>query len=286
MEQVLTLKVRLYPTSEQAKLFKAVLVEYQRLCNIVSQWYFDENFLPSRPQFQKEMYYRLRANSKLNSQMVQSVFRTILARYEAVSTQLKRHPFRYDTGKKDKHGKAIWKSIHKDLTWLQKPIKFKRPQADYVRNRSYSLVNAASLISINTLSKRLKVKYDLRVRDFLLTHTLKDAKLVQACGKWFLHIAYLLKSKDWQQSTNCKIVGIDRGLRQIMTCYGNHGKTTFFNGKRVAYLRKKYHYLRKQLQKVNTKSAKRKLKKLGHKENRWMNVCNKGCYQPAKCSHI
>ncbi|MED7629195.1 UNVERIFIED_CONTAM: transposase, partial [Lactobacillus helveticus] len=44
MQQTLTAKIRLYPTYEQIALFKAVTKEYQRLCNIVSQWYFDGHF--------------------------------------------------------------------------------------------------------------------------------------------------------------------------------------------------------------------------------------------------
>lgn len=44
MQQTLTAKIRLYPTNEQIVSFKAITREYQRLCNIVSQWYFDGHF--------------------------------------------------------------------------------------------------------------------------------------------------------------------------------------------------------------------------------------------------
>ena len=141
MEQTLTAKVRLYPTAEQAKMFKAVTKEYQRLCNIVSQWVFDQHFKVNQKKFQKEMYHSLRAESPaLNSLMVQSTYRTVEARYKTVRTQLSQHPYRYNTGEKNKDGKEIWKSVDRTLEWLWKPIHFKRPQADYVRNSNYSFV--------------------------------------------------------------------------------------------------------------------------------------------------
>ena len=122
MQQTLTAKIRLYPTHEQIALFKAVTKEYQRLCNIVSQWYFDGYFNANQKVFQKDMYHYLRNESpKLNSQMVQSTYRTVKARYDTVRTQLYQHPYRYDTGLIDeKTGKHIWESIPRTLEWLWK----------------------------------------------------------------------------------------------------------------------------------------------------------------------
>ena len=98
VKQTLTAKIRLYPTNEQIASFKAITKEYQRLCNIVSQWYFDEHFSANQKVFQKVMYRYLRSESpKINSQMVQSTYRTVKARYDAVETQLYQHPYRYDT---------------------------------------------------------------------------------------------------------------------------------------------------------------------------------------------
>lgn len=96
MEQILTAKVRLYPTAEQAEMFKSVTKEYQRICNIVSQWVFDQRFKVNQKKFQKEMYHLLRSESPdLNSLMVQSTYRTVEARYKTVETQLKQRPYHY-----------------------------------------------------------------------------------------------------------------------------------------------------------------------------------------------
>ena len=271
MQLTLTSKVRLYPTAEQARQFERVTVEYQRVCNLVSQWEFEKRFKANQKIFQKELYHQIRAESSLNSLMVQSTYRTVEARYKAVRQQLFQHPYHF----KDKNtGK--WYQYGRDLNWLHKPIKFSRPQADYVRNLNYSFVKKGTLLSINVLGARIKVQYNSQYTQdwFSLNAKLGTAKLVQSCGHWFLHIPVTMNVTDWQKSSNQHIVGIDRGLRQIMTIYDECGRTKFFNGKRLAYQRHKYAYLRQKLQAAGTKSAKRHLKWLGQRENRWINDVN------------
>lgn len=271
MENTITAKIRLYPTEEQAKQFKAVAVAYQKLCNVVSQWYFDNHFKVNRKKFNAEMYHTLRQQMpELNSAMVQSVYRTVEARYKTVKTQLRQQPYHYqdvNTGK--------WYQTYRTLEWLRKPIQFKRPQADYVRNINYSFVQKGTKISMNVLGKRIKVAFNGNYLDFFdPSYKLGTAKLVQLKKHWFLHIPVTIQSDEWTKENNQHVIGIDRGLRQIMTIYDEQGKTKFFNGHKVAYIRRKYYYLRKQLQSKGTKSAKRKLKKLGQKENRWMTDIN------------
>ena len=277
MSQTLVTKVRLYPTAKQAEMFKAVTKEYRRLCNIVSQWYFDHHFQVTRKDFNRDMYHPLRQLSpQINSAMVQSTYRTVEAHYKAVATQLAQHPYRYNTGEKDASGKDIWRSAPRDLNWLWKPIRFKRPQADYVRRINYSFVQHGTKLSLNVLGERIKVAFNVNYVQpwFALDAQLGTAKLVQLKRKWFLHIPITINTPDWQRSVNQHIVGIDRGLRQIMTVYDEHGKTSFFNGKRIAFQRRKFNYLRAKLQAKGTKSAKRHLKRIAGRENRWMSDVN------------
>lgn len=278
VKQTLTAKIRLYPTNEQIASFKAITKEYQRLCNIVSQWYFDEHFSANQKVFQKVMYRYLRSESpKINSQMVQSTYRTVKARYDAVETQLYQHPYRYDTEVIDeKTGKHIWKSVPRTLEWLWKPVRFKRPQADYVHGSNYSFVKNCTMISLNVLGERIKVSFKADYLDDLFSANAKlgTAKLVQLKKHWFLHVPVTIEVDEWEKLRNRHIVGIDRGLRQIMTVYDEKGKTKFFNGKQIAYRRKKFAYLRKRLQSAGTKSAKRHLKRLAGRENRWMEDIN------------
>ncbi|MDY5290221.1 MAG: transposase, partial [Ligilactobacillus salivarius] len=270
MKTVITAKVRLYPNQEQVAQFKAVTKEYQRLCNLVSQWYFDNDCKVNRKKFNKEMYRYLRAESKeINSAMVQSTYRTVEARYKTVETQLKQRPYRYQD-----QNTGEWYHEKRDLSWLQ-AVKFSRPQADYVRNINYSFVEQGSKISMNVLGQRIKVAFNGNYLNFFdPNYKLGTAKLVQLKKHWFLHIPVTIETDDWEKEHNQHIIGLDRGLRQIVTSYDEKGKTSFKNGKAIAYKRRKYAYLRSQLQSKGTKSAKRKLKRLSQKENRWISDVN------------
>ena len=271
MKTVITAKIRLYPNQEQVAQFKAVTKEYQRLCNLVSQWYFDNDCKVNRKKFNKEMYHYLRAESKeINSAMVQSTYRTVEARYKTVETQLKQRPYRYQD-----QNTSEWYHEKRDLSWLHKAVKFSRPQADYVRNINYSFVEQGSKISMNVLGQRIKVAFNGNYLNFFdPNYKLGTAKLVQLKKHWFLHIPVTIETDDWEKEHNQHIIGLDRGLRQIVTSYDEKGKTSFKNGKAIAYKRRKYAYLRSQLQSKGTKSAKRKLKRLSQKENRWISNVN------------
>ena len=63
-------------------------------------------------------------------------------------------------------------------------------------------------------------------------------------------------------------------MRFLASCYDEQGKTLFYNGQKVLRKRRKYKKLRAQLQAKGTKSAKRRLKKIGQRENRWMSDVN------------
>jgi hypothetical protein len=104
---------------------------------------------------QEELYDEIRARFGLKSQMTISSFKTVAARYKTVREQLQRNPFKYQ----DEDGKWIY--ISRTLEWLMKPIVFSRPQADLVRGRDYSFVDNGTMISVNTLGKRVRVSFDV-----------------------------------------------------------------------------------------------------------------------------
>ena len=276
-QQVITAKVRLKPTSKQAQQFEHVSEVYRKACNIVSEWYFDNHFNVARKDFNRDMYYVLKNQFPLlNTAMVQSVYRTVKARYDSVKTQLTKKPYKVWSGKYDKKRRKIYLRIKRDLEWLQRPITFRRKQADYLRNTNYSFTKDYGLISLNVLDKRIKVDYDHYFNHFLFDfgYSLGTAKLVKSCNHWFLHIPITIEVPELQDDDIRHVVGIDRGLNFIATCYDEKGKTKFISGKHVMRVRNKYKKLRANLQAKGTKSAKRRLKKLGQRENRWMTDVN------------
>ena len=70
------------------------------------------------------------------------------------------------------------------------------------------------------------------------------------------------------------MVGIDRGINFLAVSYDSKGKSTFFDGGKIKHKRAHYKELRKELQKKQTPSSRRRLKKIGSRENRWMNDVN------------
>lgn len=261
-----TLKLRLYPNTIQAQQLLAMSREYQRLANLTSQWVFDHDFPLSPLKINHALYQLFRQTSPLNSQMIQSVFRTVVARYKTVLSQMKQHAYRYQ----DEHGK--WVQTPKDLTWLFKPIHFSRPQADLVRNSNYSFVNDSTKISLTTLGKRTKMSFTIKGFEqyFQNGWKLGTAKLIHSQGKWALHIGITKEVADFTVGLQAQVVGVDRGLRFLATTYDRLGKTLFFSGRKILLKRKKFLENRRRLQSKGTKSAKKKLKQLAQRENRWM----------------
>ena len=264
----ITLKLRLYPNQQQANLLEATMQQYQLACNLVSTYYFEHNFKPNQSDLQKHLYHLIRNKFGLKAQMTESTFKTVLARYKAINTQLRQSPYHF----KDNNTNQ-WYTEKRDLGWLQKPINFKRPQCDLVRNNDWSFVK--DQLSINTLGKREKVNYTAKgFEKYFKLGKLGTAKLVKSCGHYFLHVACTLETPSFSKTNLKHVVGIDRGLRFLTTVYGEKGTTSFVSGKSVIIKRRKYKRLRQQLQSKGTKSAKRRLKKIGQRENRWMSDIN------------
>lgn len=265
-----TIKLRIHVIPEQETLFRQMTEQYRQACNFVSQYIFDNQFDLTYQRLNKKLYSSLRGLFGLKSQLAQSSIKTTIARYKTVKQQLFRKPYRY----KDEDGN--WQRIPKDLEWLWKPVFFRRPQADLVRNRDYSFVDDGQTLSINTLGKRTKCTFESEhFAEYLDgSYDLGTAKLIELKGLWYLHIPVTKAVEDFQKENVRHVAGIDRGLRFLTVSYDEQGKTEFVSGKKIATKRHKFKEVRKQLQSKGTKSAKRKLEAISGRENRWMSDVN------------
>lgn len=265
-----TIKLHIHVTPEQEILFRQMTEQYRQACNFISQYVFDNGFELNSNAIQKVLYKDVRSLFGLKSQLTTSSFKTVTARYKAIKTQLSQNPYRY----KDEDGN--WQRIAKTLEWLWKPVFFRRSQADLVRNRDYSFVDDGQVLSINTLGKRTKCTFEGEHFSEYLdgSYQLGTAKLVELKGLWYLHIPVTKTVEDFQKENVRHVVGIDRGLRFLTVSYDEHGKTEFVSGKKIATKRHKFQEVRRQLQSKGTKSAKRRLKAISGRENRWMSDVN------------
>lgn len=246
---------------------------FRQGCNFVSEYMFNNGFPMNTTGLIKILYNDLREQFGLKSQMAQSCVRTVITRYRSVQTQLRKE-YVWDGYKKDNHGREVKNYVPKTLEYLCYPIEFKRPQLDLVRNRDYSYKDDRSM-TLNTIHGRVVVTPIFKGFEqyFDGSWTLGTAKVLKSGKHWYLHIA-ATKQVEQSEFKSSHVVGIDRGLRQLLTIYDEKGRTTFVNGKQILQKRRYYKNLRKELQSKGTKSAKRRLKAIGERESRWMSDVN------------
>ena len=126
------------------------------------------------------------------------------------------------------------------------------------------------LVSIASISGRIKATFDLPEYYYRYLHwEIRSSTLGydKRSDTFYLHVT--MRTKSPVPSGN-RVLGIDRGIVNIAVCSNNR----FFNGKQIKNVRGKYKYLRAKLQSKGTKSAKRLLKKISGKENRFVKDTN------------
>ena len=253
-------------TDKDSAKFMEVSVRFCEACDFVSQYVFDNGFPLNALYLQTCLYRTVRKKFGLKSQMAISVFKTVAARYKARQTQLEKEPYKYQ----DENGK--WVYIERTLEWLWYPIRFKKPQCDLVSGRDWCFTRGK--LSINTLGGRVKVVCE---RPFCFekyfdgTWRFTTAKLVKNGRYWYLHVSVTKEVPDtFRRYEPSHIAGIDRGIRNEETIYDGEGRTTFISGKEDSRRRGQFLETRAGLQARGTKSAKRTLKRISGRENRWM----------------
>jgi len=130
---------------------------------------------------------------------------------------------------------------------------------------SYTLNLDKSEVSLLTVNGRLKTNIVISDyhRKYFTGWKHTSADLCIKNHKVYLHIVFEQDIADCPQSG--KILGIDRGINNLAVTSDNK----FYSGKQVKKICGKYKKLRSRLQKKNTKSAKRHLKKLSGQERRF-----------------
>lgn len=273
---VKTMKLHIHPTDQDVIALTNVTDVYRQGCNFVSEYIFNHGFPMNSVELSNLLYHSIRDTFGLKSQLTQSCIKTAVARYATIQEQLKTNPYSYT----DENGNRQY--IEKTLEWLQKPIFFKRPQADLVRNRDYSFVTDKKtnemLLSLNTLGERIKVSFDIPdcFKDYFDgTWAFGTGKIVSLNGEWYFHIPVTKECTEvFSKETVKHVVGVDRGLRFLITTYDDKGKTGFVTGKDILKKRDSFQKVRDELQAKGTKSAKRALKRISGRENRWMSDVN------------
>ena len=176
----ITAKIQVVASDEDKTLLDETMSVYREACNYVSDYVFRTHDL-KQFSLNKALYPTLRAEFGLKSQMTQSVFKTVIARYKTI--------------------------LENQKEWI-KPS-FKKPQYDLVWNRDYSLTQ--DRFSINTLGGRVKLPYFAEGMSKYFDRSIYrfgTAKLVNKHGKYFLHIPVTYDVEESNLSDICNVVGI------------------------------------------------------------------------------
>ena len=247
MEQItVTAKIQISASDTDKVLLDETMSVYRDACNYVSDYVFRTHDL-KQFSLNKVLYSTLRRKFGLKSQMAQSVFKTVIARYKTI--------------------------LENQNEWIRPS--FKKPQYDLVWNRDYSLTQ--NCFSVNTLSGRVKLPYFAEGMSKFFDHDIYrfgTAKLVSKHGKYFLHIPVTYDVEESRLCDVCNVVGIDRGINFVVATYDSNHKSGFVSGRTVKQKRAAYSRLRKELQMRRTPSSRRRIKAIGQRENRWMQDIN------------
>ena len=257
-------------TNEQVALIQETCEAYIGAANLVSQYIFDNGFPLSAQAVQKVLYRDVRDRFNLPAQMACCVFRTVTARYKTTKTQLETTPWVFQ---EDGMDEPMY--IHRSLEWLRKPLNFHTPTCDQSRDRSYRFL-ADGKVSFGTLEKPIAAEFEASP-NFEPMYTSQDwemgtAKLEKHHGDWFLAIPF--ERKVAVTNGPARVVGIDRGIVNLVAIADDTGKKELHSGAEIRRKRTHFATTRAKLQAKGTKSAKRRLAKISGRENRWMSDVN------------
>ena len=246
MPSTLTYAVRIKVSPDQSKTLSDTCAVYLECCNMVSKVAWEYRTI-SQKTLHQLVYRRLRDEYKVKAQMAQSSLTRVIGNYRTI---------------KEMHGSP----------WATGRPEYRSPGYDLVWNRDYSILKDGRL-SVSTLSGRIKLPVDWdHVPEAYRRGKFGTARLLNRGGKWLLLIPSTVELPDPAQPQ--QVVGVDMGVRFLATTYDGEGRTVFYDGKEVKRKREHYKKLRASLQKKGTRSARRRLRKIGKRENRWMRDVN------------
>jgi putative transposase len=159
-------------------------------------------------------------------------------------------------------------------TKFKKKIKIKQYTSIRLDKRNLDVNLKDNIISISSISGSLKIQF----KDHPQILKYKDWKpiagtLSYKCGNLFLNLIVekeTPKKIDLKEVKEDEILGIDRGINNILVCSNTKSFNIFFHSKHLKRIKGQYQYLKPILQSKGTRSAKRHLKRLSGREQRFV----------------
>ncbi|MFC7801929.1 RNA-guided endonuclease TnpB family protein [Bacillus subtilis] len=233
MSQTITVKIKLFPTKEQASILREMSQTYISTINTLVS----------------EMVAEKRSTRKSSKDISASL-------PSAVKNQA------------IKDAKSVFKKAKKNkfnvVPMLKKPVCIWNNQ-----NYSFGFTHILMPIMIDGKAAKTPIRallVDKDNRNFhLLKHKLGTLRITQKSGKWIAQISVTIPTSE---KTGTKIMGVDLGLKVPAVAVTDDDKVRFFgNGRQNKYIKRKFRSKRKALGKKKKLNAIRRSK---DKEQRWM----------------
>ncbi|MFD3314105.1 RNA-guided endonuclease InsQ/TnpB family protein [Streptomyces sp. NPDC058694] len=248
----LVVQVKLLPTPPQAAVLEATL----RACNEAAGWVGEVAF--ARGEFKnfalrKHTYEQVKSRWNLGAQAAQHVIKKTCDAYATLKANL-------TAGRLGRPGSKRYRRA------AEKPVAFRSSGAQPYDDRMLSWQIADRTVSIWTTGGRMKnVAFTASPEQFATVALYRkgESDLVQRDGMWFLFATCEVPEAELNAEP-VDFLGIDLGLVNIATTSDGE----IMAGRELNRIRVRERNLRTKLQKKNTPSAKRRLKKRRHRETR------------------
>jgi putative transposase len=278
-----TLKVRLYPTSQQKKALKELQIRCAKLWNranyLIRQEYFDSGKVLSYNTICKLMQ-----NEKDYKALPTDIAQEVLKKLSESWKSFKELKKLEQQNKLPPHIKKVsppkyFKDRKKNQTLPMPVIPIKAP-------RSYSL---GDFVFSLTVPKDFKQTYGIKKRLEILatykipysSYKLKRAEILNRNGKWYVHISVEIPKTEINKGKRINYASIDLGIRNLITLAVYNGEKKLIRAYqfKAKELLKEWKYWNRRIAKYQSKLTKSghkgyslKLRKLYEKRNKRLKV--------------
>ncbi|MDQ0599244.1 putative transposase [Streptomyces canus] len=248
----LVVQIRLLPTPGQAAALEATLHACNEAATWVSEIAFERREFKNFP-LRKHTYEAVKSRWSLGAQAAQHVIKKTCDAYTTLKANLK-------TGNLGKPGSKRYRKA------TEKPLAFRPQGAQPYDDRMLSWQIAERTVSVWTTSGRVKnVAFTASMEQLatLALYRRGESDLLERDGMWFLNATCEVPEAELNTAP-ADFLGIDLGMVNIATTSDGE----IMAGRELNRARVRERGLRQKLQKKNTPSAKRRLKKRRRKEAR------------------
>lgn len=268
MNQIITIKLKLEHSKEQAGRLASLCRDYKSALNFASDKAFELKKTSSASVIQKATYEIIREKwNGIPSTMVCGIAKQIGSTYKTLWTRAKQH--------KSHKAKGWTKKRYKGL---DKAPKFGALSSTLYYGKDFSW-SKDQMVSVATLDGRIKLKYHgwNNHLDYIKSGARCGASKLwydKTSKQWYLLVSIEIQKEDIDPSKIGTIKGVDVGQRELAVSSTNTNKVKFFHGGAVKQKCREFSKTRSGLQEKGTRSACRVLTRLAMRERRFRTDVN------------